>query len=344
MALKAYLFEIVPTTLLMIVIREVQSEIAIRKALFEIISGLFTSIIHKPSGSRTISQAMRGANTGKEVSRTSFFALIDDHDVFIEIDGTGPYMIMTHGLGANTNVFHPLMELFSSDYTVVRFDWPGCGKSSLSKSGTAITVPSLLKVLNGVIEHLEIDSAILLGHSLGGVVSMHFAVDHPERVKGLAVVGAGRTRAPESPLKAATLAYALDARERGIWQVVDKRVEGNIPWEVGSPLLARALLRAITSVTSPEGYAQICEAMCDSSHKDPDYSKISCPTCVVGGEFDLIAPATVAKELAGLIGEHGTRPILRILKTGHMMNIEDYEGVAAAVREMLERISGTERR
>jgi pimeloyl-ACP methyl ester carboxylesterase len=279
---------------------------------------------------------MTVATTSTQPLRTSLFAEIAGYDIFIEMDGSGPFMIMTHGLGANTNVFHPLMELFAHDFTVVRFDWPGSGKSGLNKFGVALTVPGLLEVLKGVMDYLNIGSAVILGHSLGGVAGMHMAAAYPKRVNGLAVVGAGRTRAIDSPAKRITLSYAVDARARGLWPVVDDRVEYNIPSAIESPLLARALLRAVTSSTNAEGYAQVCEAMCADSHKDPDYSKITCPTCVVGGEFDAIAPITVCKEIAGLIARSGRQPTLKTLKTGHMMIIEDYEGVAATVRQMLE--------
>lgn len=197
-------------------------------------------------------------------------------------------------------------------------------------------MPSLVDVLEGVMDTLEIESAILVGHSLGGIVSMMVAAKSPERVSGLAVVGTGRTRATQPEPKAFTLSLAQQAREHGTRDRVDDRVLYNIP--SSSPPLFRALLREVTASTNPEGYAQICEALCDESHKDPDCSRIVCPTSVIGGRQDAISPVSVTDDLVEVIVGSGTRPGRHVLNTGHMMIIEDAEGTAAAIKTMVEQI------
>ena len=269
-----------------------------------------------------------------EPTRRSFYVMIHGKKIFIEVDGKGPFMIMTHGLGASSNVFQPLTEVFSSDYTVVRFDWPGLGMTGLAAELPPLSVPGFLKDLEGVMDHLKIESAILVGHSLGGIISMHFAAKYPARVGGLAVIGAGRTRAVDGKSREDTLHLASTTRRIGVWARVDDALSLNIP--PSSPALARALLRQITATTDPEGYAQVCEALTDKSHVDPEYSQITCSTCVVGGVYDRIAPVDVTHELCDLIGQSGTRPRVCMLKTGHMQIIEDVDGVAVAIREMLE--------
>lgn len=46
--------------------------------------------------------------------RQSFCPPIAGYDIFIEVDGLGSYMMMTYGLGANTNAFQPLVEVFAA--------------------------------------------------------------------------------------------------------------------------------------------------------------------------------------------------------------------------------------
>lgn len=91
----------------------------------------------------------------------------------------------------------------------------------------------------------------------------------------------------------------------------------------------------MTGSTDPEGYAQICEVLTGPDHVDPDYGKIKCPTCVIGGRLDGIAPLEVTEELHALISKSGTSPYLSILEAGHMQIIEDIEGVAMAIRRIL---------
>lgn len=62
-----------------------------------------------------------------KVARHSFVASVADYDIFIEVDGSGPYMIMTNGLGASTDVFQPLAEIFATEYTLVRSTGRGQG-------------------------------------------------------------------------------------------------------------------------------------------------------------------------------------------------------------------------
>jgi len=247
-------------------------------------------------------------------------------------------MIMTHGLGSGSCAFQPLTEIFSPNYTVIRIDWPGHGHSSLSKSGKKFTMNSLVEILEGVMDHLELQDAVLVGHSAGGIASMMLAAKSPQRVRGLAVIGAGRTRAGNGPPRTATLELAEWARTTGIAPEVDARVQHNIP--KSSPPLARALLRSLTATTNPEGYAQLCDALCDASHVDPDYSAIVCPVSVVGGRTDPISPVAVTDELVSLMSNGGRKPWRVVLETGHMMIIEEAAGIAEALGGMLQAAQG----
>ena len=104
---------------------------------------------------------------------------------------------------------------------------------------------------------------------------MHSAAKYPARVGGLAVIGAGRTRAVDGKSRDDTLHLAKLTRQVGVWARVAAALSMNIP--SSSPALARALLRQLTKTTEPEGYAQVCEALIDKSPIDPDYSQSLSP-------------------------------------------------------------------
>lgn len=272
----------------------------------------------------------------KALRRDSTLIPVGDFDIFVELDGEGPYMIMTHGLGSGSHVFQPMVEILSSQYTCVRVDWPGHGGSSLNKTGRKFIMPDLVLILHGVMNHFAMDSVILVGHSAGGCVSMMLASQWSSRISGLAVLGSGRTRSNQPEAKGFTLLLADEARAKGTREFVDARVKYNIP-DRSAPL-TRALLRCVTATTSPEGYAQLCEALCNDSHIDPDYSKIVCPTCIIGGVNDAISPPNVTDELVSLIATSGKAPSCHVLDTGHMMMIEDIEGTVKALRSMLSKV------
>lgn len=269
----------------------------------------------------------------QDVHQSCKYIQVGKFSIFVEVNGTGPFIILTHGLGANTNIFQPLVESLRHGYTTIRIDWPGHGHSSLDTTGASYGMPDLVRILTAVMDNLGIDKATLVGHSAGGIVSMMLAAQSPGRVSGLAVIGAGRTRAPPSQSKDFTLHLAQQARQTGTEANVDFLVTYNIP--SATSVLSRALLRAVTTSTSREGYAQLCEALCADSHVDPDYSRILCPTCVIGGVLDPISPPATTDELVRLIGTSGRVPSRHILETGHMMIVEDVQGTLAAVKTVL---------
>lgn len=107
--------------------------------------------------------------------------------------GTGPDVVMLHGLGANMAFWYPRIARHLTDrYRVTLFDLRGHGGSAMPASG--YTSREMAADLEGLMDRLGIGRALLAGHSFGGCVALHFAVLRPERVAGLsladAVVGA----------------------------------------------------------------------------------------------------------------------------------------------------------
>ena len=96
-------------------------------------------------------------------------------------------ILMIHGLGdeADTwrHIFLPLSEIFH----VIALDLPGFGRSQ--KTNRDYSVAFFEKSLLGLIENLKIVHPILLGSSLGGILSHHLALSNPSRFLGLILVG-----------------------------------------------------------------------------------------------------------------------------------------------------------
>ncbi len=118
---------------------------------------------------------------------------------FIEIDGinihyvkkgTGPHLIMFHGAGGHLKDFtFDLVDRFAKDYTVIAFDRPGHGYTSLpNKKGATLADQS--ELLRKAAHELGVKSAYLMGYSFGGALSLHIATHTPEFVRGLILVSA----------------------------------------------------------------------------------------------------------------------------------------------------------
>ncbi|NHC25320.1 alpha/beta fold hydrolase [Nocardioides sp. IC4_145] len=107
---------------------------------------------------------------------------------FVKV-GTGPALLLLHGLGCNHTTWEPVIDLLARRYTVIAPDLLGHGQSDkpradYSLGGFANGMRDLLTVLG-------IEQATVVGHSFGGGVAMQFAYQYPERTERLVLVASG---------------------------------------------------------------------------------------------------------------------------------------------------------
>src|SRR5215213_2296270 len=102
--------------------------------------------------------------------------------------GSGPTLLLIHGLGASMRVFtHSVLERLSGEFRVVVMERPGSGESTREPRACA-RLRSQAETVSAFIRALGLDRPVLVGHSLGGAVALAVAVEHPEQVRGLALV------------------------------------------------------------------------------------------------------------------------------------------------------------
>ncbi|MBO9622232.1 MAG: alpha/beta hydrolase [Sphingomonas sp.] len=98
-----------------------------------------------------------------------------------------PAIVMVHGLmGQMRNFSHSLVEPLARDFRVILVDRPGWGHSALDGPRPGIIAQAAM--IAALIEQLELDRPLLVGHSLGGAVSLALGLDRPELVRGLALI------------------------------------------------------------------------------------------------------------------------------------------------------------
>src|SRR5699024_370928 len=92
-----------------------------------------------------------------------------------------------HGLATNRAFWYvDLAQRLKSNYRVTLFDLRGHGYSERTRQGYMAT--TMADDLRALLDHLDIDRARIVGHSYGGGVGLEFAVQHPARVAGLAIL------------------------------------------------------------------------------------------------------------------------------------------------------------
>lgn len=104
--------------------------------------------------------------------------------------GSGPDVIMLHGLTGNLAVWHfTAIPALREHYRITTFDLRGHGRSEMPTTG--YTTRSMAEDLRGLMDALGIEHAHLVGHSLGADVALHFALLYPERAGRIVAIEAG---------------------------------------------------------------------------------------------------------------------------------------------------------
>ena len=136
--------------------------------------------------------AVFAAWTARQVEK-----LLPPRGTFIEVDGarihyldegSGPPLVLIHGLGGQMHNFtHSLLDRLKRDHRVIILDRPGSGYSSRPQHGSA-TLASQARTIAHFIDALGLDRPLVVGHSLGGAIALMLALDHPDKVGGLALL------------------------------------------------------------------------------------------------------------------------------------------------------------
>lgn len=100
-------------------------------------------------------------------------------------EGKGTPLIMLHGgPGGTSNYLFSMYEL-AEERELIIFDQPGSGKSWADLDTVLMTPEYFVKQLDQLVEHLELDSFFIFGHSWGGTLALEYYLTHPDAVKAM---------------------------------------------------------------------------------------------------------------------------------------------------------------
>ena len=247
--------------------------------------------------------------------------------VAVEIDGQGEPLIMVHGLGGTSNVYQPQLATLAGRYRVVRLDLPGSGRSLQRSDSERVSIQSFVDSLAHIAKALGIARAHFAGHSLGTIVCFHLAVLHPKLVKSLALLGP--LLAPPDSARQGIRDRAAKVRAEGMASVADAILNAATSSDTRSnrPVVA-AMVREILMRQDAEGYAQTCAALAEA--QAADVSQIQCPTLLITGDEDAIAPPSNVR----IIGDRiKSSRVVVLNRCGHWTSLERAEEVSTELKD-----------
>jgi pimeloyl-ACP methyl ester carboxylesterase len=120
--------------------------------------------------------------------RGRFMAIGGERLHFVDTGGTGPAVVMIHGLGGNLLHFdYALAGRLAGEFRLILVDRPGSGYSTRA-AGADASFTAQAAAIAKLIGALGLNRPLVVGHSLGGAVALALALDHPDCVGGLALV------------------------------------------------------------------------------------------------------------------------------------------------------------
>jgi len=207
----------------------------------------------------------------------------------------GAPLIMIHGLGGTSNVWCPQVSVLSGKFSICVPDLDGAGRSPLNGE---ISIASLMADVVAMMDAFDVEKAHLAGHSMGTIVCQHLAASHPQRVMSLALMGP----VPALPEAARPVLRdrAAKARSEGMRPIAEAVVEAatSSDTKTNQPAIA-AFVRELLMRQDAESYARHCEALADS--QSADLAAIQCPTLLITGDQDKVAPPEVMEALRSQI-------------------------------------------
>ena len=270
-------------------------------------------------------------------SAYSHFADIDGVRLHYQDKGVGPPVVLVHGFSSSTYSWKNVFEPLAKSYRVIAVDLKGFGFSG--KPDGDYTRRAQAMLVAHLLDHLKIEKAWLVGNSMGGEVSLNFALQNPRRVAGLILIDSAGVSVPGSNSLAPgyaripivghiLIALALTSDklvrqglEKSFYdkaKVTDERVASYY-----RPLKTRGGQLAALRARTQWGLFPI----------EQELNKISVPTLILWGAEDALIPLAAGRKLNSLIKDS---KLVIVERCGHVPQEELPEQVVEEMKKFIE--------
>ncbi len=243
--------------------------------------------------------------------------------------GAGKPLVFVHGLSGSWPNWLEQLPVFAREHRVVALDLPGFGHSPMPAE--KLSIASYARLLDGLLDRLQVDAAAVVGNSMGGFVAAELAIAYPQRVERLVLVSAAgisthqqrsTTRAVPALRRLERIVIASGAWTASKSDTVAKRARLrdltlNVVARHPSRLPAALAAEQLRGAGKP-GFVQGLEAIVDYEIRER-LGEIACPTLIVWGDSDRLINVRDADVFAELIPN--SRKVV-FADTGHVSMLE----------------------
>lgn len=259
--------------------------------------------------------------------------------------GEGRPLVLLHGITLNAELWSPQLHQLADEFRVLAVDLRGHGRSRAGDDGYGMDL--LARDTATLLTKLDLHDALVVGHSMGGMATLTFAVEHPdvlaERVAGLGLVATAAAR-PFHPVivpRMVALGGLIVERLDSGRKVPSYRFTGNdlslflVRSAFGKDPSAAAIeqVRASIEATDEEALQRSLVGIFDHDTTDR-LEKLDVPAFVVVGQRDLLTPVPFARIMADRLPD---AELTVLPEAGHQLMQERPDELARLIRGLAAR-------
>jgi len=206
------------------------------------------------------------------------YAKNGDINIYYEVEGEGPPLVMLHGLTGDTEGWRDVgyVAALKDDYLIILMDDRGHGKSDKPHDPAMYTIDNIVGDVTAVLDRLGIKTANFHGYSFGGGICYELAKRIPERITSLIIGGCGAGQPPSEMLEGQIKLYETGAENI----IATYEQNGPLPPDVKANILANDY----------KALAAICKAMMSFPPVINDVPNMKMPILLYAGEKDFGFP------------------------------------------------------
>ena len=246
--------------------------------------------------------------------------------------GTGTDLVFLHGLAGNSRTWELQFSVFSQAYRITAWDAPGYGTSDL----VDLDVDAYSDTLRQFTISVGIDSFILVGHSMGGIVAGNFASRYPEKVKGLVLscTYLGRNQEKGTPLNERYVTRLNQLNELSPLEYGRARAKTMTAPGCNPEVIER--FASIASETRKDGLAAAVRVISEANN-EPIFPNLDMPVLVIAGEVDkTVTKASTDTMIAAIPHKVPALKVSYLPGVAHAPYMEDPEAYNAAIINFLD--------
>ena len=259
------------------------------------------------------------------------FLKIGDATVYVsDSEKSEKCVVLLHGYLESLRVWDDFVGLLTDKVRVVAIDIPGHGRSS--NIAPVHTMELMADVVAGVLDALQIDKVTLVGHSMGGYISLAFCAAYAERLEGLVLLSSSPN--PDTELKRENR-----RREIALVKAGKKDMLARVAPEAGFAEMNRDSLRRYINnlveqvhITDDEGIVALLGGMIERKDQNEMLRNSRVRQLFIMGTHDGYIPVEAAQEF---IAKNPQAKVAWLDKSGHMGFIEEPEACASALLEFV---------